>query len=192
MRSPMHFFRLAFTFLLLVSCFWLKPISANELSAVEQKAAACFGCHGDKGRSNNPQWPNLAAQQSVYIVNQLNAFKSGERVNPLMQAQSSKLSVEDINNYGAYFAVQQPAKAGGEPVLAAKGKDKATVCLGCHGASGEGNGQFPRLAGQHPEYLAQQLGSFKNGSRKNGPMQAIAGNLSEEDIKALAAYFGSL
>jgi cytochrome c553 len=159
---------------------------------VEQKAATCFVCHGDKGNSGDAQWPSLAAQQSVYIVNQLKAYKSGERKNEVMQAQTSKLTAEDINNYGAYFAVQQPAKAGGDPALVQKGKDKATVCLGCHGTSGEGNGEFPRLAGQHPDYLAKQLTDYKSGSRANGAMQAIAGNLSEDEIKALAAFFGSL
>ncbi len=188
----MHLLRLAFIFSSLLTCFWVMQVSANELSTVEQKAATCFVCHGDKGKSNDPHFPSLAAQQSVYIVNQLNAFKSGARVNPIMQAQMGKLTAEDINNYGAYFAVQQAAKAGGDAALAKKGKDKATVCLGCHGSSGEGNGEFPRLAGQHPEYLAQQLAHFKNGTRMNGAMQAIAGNLSEEDILALAAYFGSL
>ncbi|WP_411727931.1 c-type cytochrome [Methyloglobulus sp.] len=188
----MHLLRQAFTFSLLLTCFWVMQVSANELSAVEKKAATCFVCHGDKGKSGNPQWPNLAAQQSVYIVKQLNAFKSGDRIHPVMQAQAGKLTAEDINNYGAYFAVQQAAKAGGDPALAQKGKDKATACLGCHGSSGEGNGEFPRLAGQHPDYLAQQLTHFKNGSRKNDAMRAIAGNLSEEDTKALAAYFGSL
>lgn len=188
----MHLLRQAFTFLLLLACFWVTHVSANELSAVEQKAATCFVCHGDKGRSSNPEWPSLAAQQSVYIVNQLNAFKSGERKNPVMQAQAGKLTVEDINNYGAYFAVQQAAKAGGDPALSLKGKDKATVCLGCHVTSGEGNGQYPRLAGQQPSYLAKQLADYKSGARINGVMQAIAGNLSEEDIKALAAFFASL
>jgi cytochrome c553 len=188
----MHLLRQAFTFSLFLTCYGMMQASANELSAVEQKASTCFVCHGDKGKSSDPQWPSLAAQQSVYIVNQLSAFKSGERVNPVMQAQASKLTAEDINNYGAYFAVQQAAKAGGDAALAQQGKDKATVCLGCHGSSGEGNGQYPRLAGQYPEYLAQQLAHYKNGTRKNGAMEAIAGNLSEDDIKALAAYFGSL
>jgi cytochrome c553 len=188
----MHLLKQAFTFSLLLICCWVIQVSANELSKVEKKAATCFVCHGDKGKSNDPQFPSLAAQQSIYIVNQLNAFKSGERTNPAMQAKASKLTAEDINNYGAYFAVQQAAKAGGDPALVKKGKDKATVCLGCHGTSGEGNGQFPRLAGQHPEYLTLQLTHFKNGTRINGTMQALAGNLSEEDIKALAAYFASL
>ena len=188
----MNVLRLAFTFWVFWACFGVGQISANELSKVEQKAATCFACHGDKGRSSNPQWPSLAAQQSVYIVNQLNAFKSGERVNPVMQTQTGKLTPEDINNYGAYFAVQQAAKAGGDVTLAQQGKSKAGMCLGCHGTSGEGNGQFPRLAGQHPEYLAKQLTSYKNGSRLNGTMQAIAGSLSDEDIKALAAFLGAL
>lgn len=188
----MHLLRQAFIFLLSLAFFCTMQVSANELSAVEQKAATCFVCHGDKGKSNAPQFPSLAAQQSVYIVNQLNAFKSGERKNPAMQAKASNLTAEDINNYGAYFAVQQAAKAAGDPALVQQGKSKATVCLGCHGASGEGNGQYPRLAGQHPDYLAKQLIDYKDGSRINGAMQAIAGNLSEEEIKALSAFFGSL
>ena len=188
----MDLMRRVFAFLLLLTSLWAMQAPATELSAVEQKAATCFGCHGDKGKSSNPQWPNLAAQQSVYTVNQLIAFKSGARVNPVMQEQASKLTKEDINNYGAYFAVQQPVKAGGDPALAKVGKDKATVCLGCHGKSGEGNGEFPRLAGQHPDYLAKQMADFKNGTRKNDAMKAIAGNLSEDDVKALAAFFGAL
>jgi cytochrome c553 len=187
----MHFLRPLFYFFILLHCCLVK-VFANELSTVEQKALACFGCHGDKGKSSSPERPSLAGQQPVYVVGQLNAFKSGKRINAIMQAQADKLSAEDINNYGAYFAVQEAAKAGGDPALAKLGKDKGTMCLGCHGASGEGNGEFPRLAGQQPSYLAQQLTAFKNGSRQNGAMQAIAGSLSEEDIKDLAAYFGSL
>lgn len=182
----------AFISLFFPSFLWATPVAANELTQVEEKAAVCFSCHGDKGKSSNPATPSLAAQQSVYTVNQLKAFKSGSRANALMQTQAAKMSDEDINNYGAYFAVQQAPKAGGDPALVQQGKSKATVCMGCHGSAGEGNGQFPRLGGQHPDYLAQQLSNFKSGARKNGPMQAIAGNLSEEDMKALAAFFGSL
>jgi len=192
----MAFFKQAFNFarVLAAICIvlFLARIEANELTAVEKKAAACFSCHGDKGKSGSPQFPILAAQQSVYIVNQLNAFKSGERINQAMQAQAKNLSEEDINNFGAYFAVQETVKAGGDRELAKQGKSKAAICLGCHGATGEGVGGNPRLAGQHPAYLAGQLNNFKNGSRKHGAMQAIAANLSNEDINALSAYFGDL
>lgn len=177
---------------LLLACFWTLPISAADTAAGEQKAATCAGCHGPQGKSSNAQWPNLAAQQSIYLINQLKAFKTGSRQNTLMQPLAASLNEEDINNLAAYFSSQQAAKAGGDPTLAKSGQSKASMCLGCHGPSAEGNGQFPRLAGQHPEYLVQQLKNFKQGSRKGGPMQAIAANLSEEDMKALAAYFGSL
>lgn len=168
------------------------PVSAADIAAGEQAAGHCASCHGQKGNSSNAQWPNLAAQKSTYLVNQLKAFKAGDRVNPIMQPMAAHLNDEDINNLAAYFSSQQPAKAGGDPALAKSGEAKAGMCLGCHGAKAEGNGQFPRLAGQHPEYLVQQLKAFKQSSRKSGPMQAITANLSEDDFKALAAYFGSL
>lgn len=177
---------------LLLACIWIVPVSAADITAGEQKAANCLGCHGPKGKSSNAQWPNLAAQQSTYIVNQLNAFKTGTRNNPMMQSMAANLSDEDINNLAAYYFSQPPVSAGGDPNLAKSGKTKAGMCLGCHGSTAEGNGQFPRLAGQHPDYLAKQLSNFKEGVRKNGHMQAIAGTLSEDDMKALAAYFGSL
>lgn len=172
--------------------FGTMPVSAADIAAGEQKAETCSGCHGPKGKSSNPQWPNLAGQQSNYIINQLNAFKDGTRNNPVMQPMAANLSDEDIANLAAYYSTQKPESAGGDSTLIKTGQAKASMCLGCHGPSAEGNGQFPRLAGQHPEYLVQQLKSFKEGSRKAGPMQAITANLSEEDFQALAAYFGSL
>lgn len=175
-----------------LSAFLALPVSAADTAAGEQKAAPCAGCHGQKGNSSNAQWPKLAAQQSAYIANQLKAFKAGDRTNPMMQSMAANLNNDDINNLAAYFSSQQPAKAGGDPALAKAGESKAAMCLGCHGAQAQGNGQFPRLAGQHPEYLVQQLKAFKQGSRKSGPMQAITANLSEDDFKALAAYFASL
>lgn len=177
---------------LLLAFFCAAPVLAVDLAAGEQKAAVCMGCHGPKGKSGSAQWPNLAAQQSTYLVNQLNAFKSGTRSNPMMQSMAANLSNDDINNLAAYFSSQPSVSAGGDPALAKSGQSKASMCLGCHGSSAEGNGQFPRLAGQHPEYLVKQLNSFKEGVRKNGHMQAIASTLSEDDMKALAAYFGSL
>ena len=152
----------------------------------------CQGCHGQGGKSNNPQWPNLAAQQETYILNQLQAFKSGNRKNPMMENMAGNLSDDDMANLAAYFSKQPAAQAGGDVALARTGKDKAAMCLGCHGQNAGGNGQFPRLAGQHPDYLSTQLKHFKSGERQSGHMQAIASTLSEEDMKALAAYFGSL
>ena len=188
----MYVLKRPFSISVLLACFWTVSVSAADITAGEQKAANCLGCHGPKGKSTSAQWPNLAAQQSTYIVNQLNAFKTGTRNNPMMQSMVANLSADDINNLAAYYSSQPPVSAGGDPGLAQPGKTKASMCFGCHGSSAEGNGQFPRLAGQHPGYLVKQLSSFKEGVRKSGHMQAIAGTLSEDDMKALAAYFGSL
>lgn len=177
---------------LFLAIFFTIPALAADISAGEQKANTCIGCHGQKGSSGNAQWPNLAAQQPSYLVSQLKAFKTGSRSNAMMQSIATHLSNEDMDNLAAYFSSQKPGKAGGDPTLAKAGESKASMCLGCHGLSAEGNGQFPRLAGQHPEYLEQQLKNFKSGIRKSGPMQALTANLSEADIKALAAYLGTL
>ncbi|MFI3155669.1 MAG: cytochrome c [Methylococcaceae bacterium] len=176
-----------------LAAFLALPVSAADIAAGEQKASSCVSCHGQNGNSSNVQWPNLAAQQSTYLTNQLKAFKAGDRINAMMQSMAANLSNEDVDNLAAYFSSQKSVKTGGgDPALAKAGEAKAAMCSGCHGSAAGGNGQFPRLAGQHPEYLVQQLKAFKEGSRKSGPMQAIAANLSEEDFKALAAYFGSL
>lgn len=182
----------------LISSFFLAafltlPVSAADIAAGEQKAEPCVSCHGQKGNSSNAQWPNLAAQQSTYLANQLKAFKAGNRINLMMQSMTANLNNEDVNNLAAYFSSQKLVKAGGgDPALTKSGASKAAMCLGCHGSTAQGNGQFPRLAGQNHEYLEQQLKAFKEGSRKSGPMQAITANLTETDFKALAAYFEAL
>jgi cytochrome c553 len=109
-----------------------------------------------------------------------------------MQAMATSLSDDDIKNLAAYYASLSPVSAGGDVDLAKLGQNKATMCLGCHGSTAEGNGQFPRLAGQQPDYLLAQLNAFKAGERKSGPMQAFVGIISEANMKALAAYFGTI
>jgi cytochrome c553 len=176
---------------LLINCFFALPVLAADKAAGEKKAANCTGCHGTKGEGS-AQYPSLAAQQPAYIVAQLKAFKAGNRTNPIMQPLAGGLSDTDIDDLAAYFSSLPAVKAGGDAALAKTGQLKATMCLGCHGETGAGNGALPRLAGQQPDYLVKQLSDFKGGSRKNGHMQAIAGAMSEDDIKAIAAYFGSL
>jgi cytochrome c553 len=180
------------TVALLISCFLTLPVLAADKAAGEQRSATCVSCHGLAGKSSHAQFPNLAAQQPTYMINQLQAFKSGNRHNSMMESIVASLSADDMANLAAYFSSQPAAKAGGDAALAKTGQEKAAMCLGCHGEAGVGNGQFPRLAGQQPDYLLKQLTDFKEGSRKSSHMNAIATTLSNDDMKALAAYFGSL
>lgn len=165
---------------------------AADANAGKQLAGSCAGCHGVNGVSSNAQWPNLAGQQASYLTAQLKAFRDGSRANATMKALVAKLSDADIENLAAYFAGLKAGSAGGDAALAKTGAEKFAMCAGCHGAKGEGNGVFPRLAGQHPAYLAAQLKNFKTGARQGGPMPAMAANLSEEDINAIANFAGSL
>jgi cytochrome c553 len=165
--------------------------SAADINARKQLAASCSGCHGENGNSKNPQWPSLAGQQPAYLEAQLKAFRDGSRDNAAMKALAAKLSDTDIANIAAYFAGLKPESAGGDAALAKTGAEKYAMCAGCHGAKGEGNGIFPRLAGQQPAYLFTQLKNFKSGARQGGPMAAMTANLSEADMKALSEYEGS-
>lgn len=76
---------------------------------------------------------------------------------------------------------------------AAAGKTKAAACEACHGADGNGIApNYPALAGQYQDYLAQALHEYKDGQRTNPIMNGMAAPLSDEDIKDLAAFFSSL
>ncbi|MFL6649748.1 MAG: c-type cytochrome [Sulfurifustaceae bacterium] len=72
------------------------------------------------------------------------------------------------------------------------GQQKSAPCQACHGADGNSTGpQFPRLAGQYPDYLVQALMEYKNGERKNPIMAPFAAQLSPRDMEDLAAYFST-
>jgi len=75
----------------------------------------------------------------------------------------------------------------------AAGKAKAAeVCAACHGADGNSpSPDFPKLAGQHREYLAKALSDYKSGLRKNAIMAGFASPLTKEDIDNLSAYFAA-
>ncbi|MCK5121626.1 MAG: cytochrome c4 [Methylococcales bacterium] len=183
-----HSLTLLFISLLSTSHF----IHAADIDAGKNQATFCLGCHGSNGNSKNPQYPSLAGQRALYIEKQLTAFQSGYRDSPVMKGMASKLKQQDIKNISAYFASLTTQSAGGDPALAKKGQSKVAMCFGCHGSSAQGRGGFPKLAGQHPEYLKKQLLNFKNRSRKGGPMNNISASLSEQDINEITAYLGSL
>lgn len=178
--------------LAIIICLLGVEVQAADVNAGKTAAAVCQGCHGSAGVSSSAMFPSLAGQTASYLESQLKRFKSGERDNATMKAMAQGLSDSDIQNLAAYFASLPGKSAGGDAKLAQVGKEKAAMCMGCHGAKLQGNGQFPKLAGQHPQYLAKQLQDFKSGSRKGGAMGPLAQGLSDDDIQALAAYLGSL
>lgn len=182
--------------------------AAGDASAGQGKAAVCAACHGAEGISSIPINPNIAGQVPGYIAAQLKAFKSGERVNPIMAGQAAALSDENMIDLDAYYA-SLPAKATAimtdeDIALAEAGRAiyrggfaerGISACMSCHGPSGHGIPKnYPRVSAQHKEYLESQLLAYKKGQRKgfNDIMPNIAFGLSELQIKQLAAYMSGL
>lgn len=174
-------------------------------AAGEQKfSATCAACHGAGGNSGTPANPKLAQQHPEYIVKQLTEFKSGKRVNPIMQGFASQLSEQDMKNIAAYlgqqkekpgFAKDRDLVATGEKLYRGGNQTRLIpACAGCHSPNGAGiPSQYPRLAGQNADYVYAQLTAFSNGNRKNSiPMTEIAAKLNDHEIRALADYIAGL
>lgn len=163
----------------------------------EAKPDLCVECHSEEGNSANPLFPALAGQNAAYLAKQIEAFRKGSRQHPLITSTASNLSDTDIADFAAFYAglTQKPTDIKLEisgPEIIEKGRSKYTPCTACHGVNGEGIAPYPKLAGQRPEYLQQQLMNFKNGARPNASMRDMAINLSEDDIEALVTYLATL
>ena len=166
----------------------------------------CSSCHGQEGRSISPTFPRLAGQREDYIVEQLTAFRDHTRADPhahtYMWGMAARLTDADIKGLAAYYASRAPvAGSPADSALMTAGKAifdngiearDVPACQVCHGARGEGNGAIPRLAGQHPAYIREQLANFASNARANEIMHFNSQNLTPQDIDELAAYVGSL
>ena len=166
--------------------------------------AVCVSCHGADGNSAIAGNPKLSQQHPEYLVKQLQEFKAGKRKNAIMQAIASALSDDDMKNI-SYWAASKKAKTGfakdkdlvsvGERIYRGGVADRqVAACAGCHSPNGAGiPAQYPRLAGQHAEYVATQLTNFRDGVRLNSlQMSQVAAKLNDREIRALADYVAGL
>ncbi|PCE32665.1 c-type cytochrome [Burkholderia ubonensis] len=187
-------------------CDDLERSRAIDQPAVAGKTIAlqvCSNCHGANGVSVSPMFPKLAAQPREYLIAQLTDFRSRRRSDPNAQKYMwgvTHLSDTQIEQLAAYFSSRSPppGKPGDPPrvdmgrsIFASGLPDKGVAaCIGCHGLHGEGAGEVPRLAGQHADYIVKQLLVFRHrGQRPRGePMKAVSSNLSEQEMRAVAAY----
>ncbi len=181
-----------------------KAIYAGDVKAGQEKSAMCTACHGADGNSLVAIYPKLAGQSASYLTKQLVDFKSGARKDPVMVGMVAALSEKDMQDLGAFYAVQTSAAgtgtasdAGHKLYFGGDAKKDVTACVACHGVKGKGMAQagFPALAGQNADYLKKQIASFRDGSRgndRNGIMADIAIKLSDSDIDELVKYMSSL
>jgi len=186
------------------------PFKDGDAARGTAKAAVCSACHGPNGNSTSPDWPRLAGQSAVYIVEQLRLFRAGVRDNPVMKPLASTLSDQDIDDLAVYYEAQTPTGLEADPSFWRAGEalylrgDRAhdvPACVACHGPVGRGNlaAGYPALRAQQSVYVVKQLNDYKSGGRytganaagasRNGAMMfTIAPRLTPEQMRDVASY----
>ncbi len=200
-------------FALVVSCV-TATASAQDIKgdakAGESKNAMCVGCHGIKGyQASFPEVykvPMISGQGAKYIVSALNAYKKGERKHPSMRGIAEALTDQDMADLAAYYSAsgvvsvaalpEKPAKEASAQVQALMAKAN---CSSCHGAnySKPIDPSYPKLAGQHGDYLLVALKSYKvqnnpKVGRNNAIMAGMAKQYTNAELKLIANYLASL
>lgn len=191
----------AFAGLLMLSA----PASADDVASLKERLELCAGCHNADGNTIIPDHPKLAGLDAKYIARQLRDFKSGERPSPVMSGIIPMIDEAQFEELAAFFSEQKRTSGvATDPKLAAQGKaiydegvngSAVPACAGCHNEDGSGSAKYPRLTGQNPGYVTQQLLNFKNGVRSNDPkgvMRTVAKRLTEQEISAVAEYVTTL
>jgi cytochrome c553 len=192
--------------LFVAACAHAQEVKGSARSA-DNKAAMCMGCHGILGyHTGYPevhQVPKLSGQGEMYLLAALRAYQAGERKHPSMSGVASTLSEQDMAELAAYYARNGPTQK--TPATVAPGPASVIAlvskgnCAACHGAnfSQPINPVFPKLAGQHSDYLYVALKAYKTeGVRQIGRahpvMSGIAKQFTNDELKELANYIGSL
>ncbi|MGF1802035.1 cytochrome c4 [Vibrio gigantis] len=202
--------KLALILSLLASCsVWAQ----GSIEAGKAKSQTCVACHGADGNSLVTQYPKLAGQHEKYLEKQLKELKLGMtsggkqgRYEPVMGAMAMPLSEEDMADLAAYYA-SLPISSNSTPenvvdegkVLYTAGNAErgVTACIACHGPRGNGTelSGFPKISGQHADYIKAQLEKFRDGNRNNdmnAMMRDVAKKLTDAEIDTLSKYVGGL
>ncbi|MFN7155278.1 MAG: c-type cytochrome [Acidovorax sp.] len=181
----------------------------GDVEAGKQKIAMCIGCHGIQGyQASFPEVhkvPMISGQSGKYIAAALVAYQKGERKHPTMRGIAESLSEQDIADVSAYYeqhgktAAELPAKPKREPSVQVAELLKKGACVSCHGDNFAKpiDPSYPKIAGQHADYLYVALKSYKveknnNVGRNNAIMAGIAKQFTNNELKALANYLGSV
>ena len=181
----------------------------GDVEAGKQKIAMCIGCHGIPGyQASFPEVhkvPMISGQSAKYIAAALTAYQKGERKHPTMRGIADSLSEKDIADVSAYYeqhgktGLELPAKPTREPSVQVAELLKKGACVSCHGDNFAKpiDPSYPKIAGQHADYLFVALKSYKaeknpNVGRSNAIMGGVAKQFTNAELKALAGYVSSL
>ena len=169
----------------------------------------CARCHGVDGLGGSlGAFPVIAGQRAEYLASSLEAYARGERHSGIMEPIAARLARDDMRALARYYAglprtgAHQGHEHGGAIEdgrrIAEHGVPERLIpaCSECHGPGPQRNPHYPLLAGQHAPYIEGQLALFRRKARGGTPyheiMHKIAGQLTEEQIRAVAAYYSSI
>jgi len=191
---------------------WTAGVQADEPDPGAQAYAhrlavgVCGTCHGSQGNSVQPKFPRLAGQNPNYLVAQLKNFRGQTRGDPdaisYMWGMAGPLADDTIDALAKYYSSQRVVSekvadsseiAHGRDIYAnGVASEGVPACAACHGPDAHGMADFPRLAGQHSQYVLKQLSSFKSNMRNVAVMHGVAQSLRLPEMRAVAAYVESL
>ncbi|CAN7364720.1 cytochrome C [Acidovorax sp. Leaf76] len=181
----------------------------GDVEAGKQKIAMCIGCHGIPGyQASFPEVhkvPMISGQSAKYIAAALTAYQKGERKHPTMRGIADSLSEKDIADVSAYYeqhgktGAELPAKPAREPSVQVAELLKKGACVSCHGDNFAKpiDPSYPKIAGQHADYLFVALKSYKaeknpNVGRSNAIMGGVAKQFTNAELKALSNYISGI
>ncbi len=160
---------------------------ADEIETLVQ---TCGACHGAKGISSNPAWPNLAGQNQAYLAIQIRAFRDGTRQDPVMSTTVAGMSDKVIDALARYYSELKPPMKKNSGAINQAGRHVSARCISCHGMRGRTvNSQWPNLSGQKKDYLQKQLKAFRDGSRYSAVMKVIVKDFTDQQIADVAEYY---
>ncbi|MDO5687299.1 MAG: c-type cytochrome [Neisseria sp.] len=175
----------------------------------------CSACHAADGNSAITIYPRLAGQHTEYMEAQAKAVRDGNRMWGLavtMIPFVTGMSDDDIRNVSAYYSQQFPLAGEADPKMDLKvgaaiyrggiPAQNVPACMSCHSPNGAGipGGStakggitaYPRIGGQHKDYVVEQMKAFRDGSRSHPNMDPIATRLTDEQIEEVSNYIQGL
>ena len=166
-----------------------------EAETLEERAAPCLACHGERGQSETENTPSLGAQQPPYALIQLFMFREKLRVFEPMNEMAKPLSDDDLRLFSEFIGkLPKPAPPAdaGDPARMARGQALAAQhrCNACHNADFSGKENVPRIANQREDYLSKTMREYKDNSRHgyDGTMAEVLQPVTPEQIGELAYY----
>jgi cytochrome c553 len=175
---------------------WIACFAAGMAygQTIEEKAAVCSACHGEKGVPIDKAFPIIWGQNAGYLYLQFRDFQKGARKDDRMTPIAQTIVREDALALAEYFAAKPwpnlgtPAASKADAEVA-EGVNKSVVCTSCHLEQFQGDSSVPRLAGQQHDYLIKAMLDFRNRTRGNNPgMSDLMNSVTPEQLQAMANY----